>query len=180
MNVRPLKLVFCRNQGRAPQWSRWKLMEGGRVSTNICGTSVSSCCRQSCDHLEAVNSLADEQQVDLSWVDQVNVGQSVHPLQTRMDPTVQLTHTHKETQTFTHTEASRSQLEGSYSLSHHDLSSFELQDDAGPSHLLTGPPAHRHTLKPHSTPHPNIQLKLTLNQTPFKNQSIFICKRAKP
>lgn len=93
MNVRPLKLVFCRNQGRAPQWSRWKLMEGGRVSTNICGTSVSSCCRQSCDHSEAVNSLADEQQVDLSWVDQVNVGQSVHPLQTRMDPTVQLTHT---------------------------------------------------------------------------------------
>lgn len=25
MKVRPLKLVFCRNQGRAPQWSRWKL-----------------------------------------------------------------------------------------------------------------------------------------------------------
>lgn len=48
---------------------------------------------QSCDHSEAVNSLADEQQVDLSWVNQVNVGQSVHPLQTRMDPTVQLTHT---------------------------------------------------------------------------------------
>lgn len=36
------------------------------------------------------NSLADEQQVDLCWVDQVDVRQSVHPLQTRVDPTVQL------------------------------------------------------------------------------------------
>lgn len=99
MNVRPLKLVFCRNQGRAPQWSRWKLKEGGRVSTNIHSTSASSCCRESCDLSEAMNSLADEQQVDLSRVDQVNVGQSVHPLQTRMDPTVQLTHTQRDTQT---------------------------------------------------------------------------------
>lgn len=36
------------------------------------------------------DSLADEQQVNLCRVDQVDVGQSVHPLQTRVDPTIQL------------------------------------------------------------------------------------------
>lgn len=41
---------------------------------------------------DELNPLADEQQVDLSWVDQIDVGQSVHPLQTRVDPTVQLQH----------------------------------------------------------------------------------------
>ena len=38
------------------------------------------------------NSLADEQQVDFSRIDQVNVWQRVHSLQTRMDSTVQLNH----------------------------------------------------------------------------------------
>lgn len=36
------------------------------------------------------DSLADEQQVNLCWVDQVDVRQSIHTLQTRVDPTVQL------------------------------------------------------------------------------------------
>lgn len=43
-----------------------------------------------CSEAGFLNSLADEQQVDLSWIDQVDVGQSVHPLQTGMDPTIQL------------------------------------------------------------------------------------------
>ncbi len=38
--------------------------------------------------------LADEQQIYLSWVDQVNVGESVHSLQARVDTTVQLQNTH--------------------------------------------------------------------------------------
>lgn len=39
------------------------------------------------------DSLADEQQVYLSWVDQVYVGESIHSLQTRVDTTVQLQNT---------------------------------------------------------------------------------------
>lgn len=34
--------------------------------------------------------LADEQQVDLSRINQVDVRQSIHPFQARMDPAVQL------------------------------------------------------------------------------------------
>lgn len=39
------------------------------------------------------DSLADEQQVYLSWVDQVYVGESIHSLQARVDTTVQLPNT---------------------------------------------------------------------------------------
>ena len=38
MKVRPLKLVFCRNQGSAPQWSRWKLREDGWGSASWTST----------------------------------------------------------------------------------------------------------------------------------------------
>lgn len=115
MNVRPLKLVFCRNQGRAPQWSRWKL--GGGKQSSSCPNSRSSRAagpeglrpcwtpvfmnEQTCDIRRNWQRdwLADEQQVDLSRVNQVDVRQSIHSLQTGMDPAVQLKHT---TRCYTH------------------------------------------------------------------------------
>lgn len=39
------------------------------------------------------DSLANEQQVYLGWVDQVYVGESIHSLQARVDTTVQLPNT---------------------------------------------------------------------------------------
>lgn len=39
------------------------------------------------------DSLADEQQIYLGWVDQVYVGESIHSLQARVDTTVQLPET---------------------------------------------------------------------------------------
>lgn len=35
IKVRPLKLVFCRNQGSAPQWSRWKLRDDSRIRASV-------------------------------------------------------------------------------------------------------------------------------------------------
>lgn len=186
MKVRPLKLVFCRNQGRAPQWSKWKLWGRRRqhvssfhvwvftVTTNFCTiwsyfshqiTSkinirirvsrtqekpdripeevFSGCCD---DKLDLQNSLADEQQVDFSWIDQVDVRQSVHSLQTRMDPTVQL-NTQTKTCVFARDSADFKVCcwrDGTY----HNLSSLELQDDAGSSHLLSCSSGHKHTEKP--------------------------------
>ena len=48
------------------------------------------------------NSLADQQQVYFRRIDQINVWESVHPFQPRVDPTVQLnTNIHKLTHMFT-------------------------------------------------------------------------------
>lgn len=89
------------------------------------------------------NSLADEQQVNLSWVNQIDVGQRVHPLQTRMDPTVQLAITHTQTG-YSHTPL---RLNPPMTSSYHNFSPFELEDDAGPSDFLPrSPVTHKHTL----------------------------------
>lgn len=92
------------------------------------------------------NSLADEQQVDLSRIDQVDVRQSIHSLQTRMDPTVQLHHN-------THSCDSVHQLyclqltwQTKHKWCYHDFSPLELQDDAGAPHLLSCSSGHRHRI----------------------------------
>lgn len=74
-----------------------QLLEEKPDSVPQCVFSV--CCD---DNLNFLNSLADEQQVDLSRINQIDVRQSVHSLQTRMDPTVQLHHnTHTHTRLYT-------------------------------------------------------------------------------
>ena len=153
--------TFSRNQGSAPQWSKWKLLvnvfvcvylrleggtgrkgkregegEGGRERGRE---------RKGEREIEVRSLLWYKQEVNLLCLNHVCVGQRIHPRQARVYATVQL-HTHTHTHNTMYMQKHRLlDIECTCTVCvcwqvHHYLDVLELQDDTGTPHLLSRPP----------------------------------------
>lgn len=76
MKQRPLKLVFCRNHGNAPQWSKWKLKNKTKSESNARAKSAIG------------NPLWNKEQVHFVGFDEIDKRQRIHARQARVNATV--------------------------------------------------------------------------------------------
>lgn len=140
MKVRPLKLVFCRNQGRAPQWSRWKLKRLNKFSWFSENHKKNNSSQRFWSSGLTGWWAAGQFQPDRS-----DRCRAEHP----SPPDPDGSHSPAEdpnTQTEVFIHWGPHCVTTTQTQSYHDLSPFELQDDAGSSHFLSGSSAHKHKL----------------------------------